>query len=326
MSLASRIEAFDRLSSRFSCRRPSRLISVYDIPKPAWESFLLAVKLYLCRSLPDRRTILDENQLLSEFISHWDRIGNITPNGLVVPKRYSVLEYNNLVRTFAELVDSLHIGDLISSWHIPMNVRIKTGEPEERNRNRRHETEAIHSDSWAGESAESVTIHIPLFGDAARNHLSLYDPPGNFQEEWLGPLPSYHDGDEIAKRYKKIAYQPKNGELLLIDFSTLHASTRLDGAQARVSIDTTFALRRGSKTKASAEVIHPWRLNERASHESLLGLGERQLFYFPDGNDQWRDVGKGFKHPSRLKILNLDGGRAAPAAKSVRKRRAPASA
>jgi len=303
MGLKERKEAFDALAKRSPCQRPSSLVCLYDLSEDALERLRAAVNLYMTRCLPVGRIPANEKELMQAFLENWENIPNITPNGMIVPKRPTILEYNIVVRTFAEIVDSFNIGDLILSWHVPLNVRFKTGEVNEGNLERHHPTEHIHSDSWAGESAESVTVHIPLFGDTERNCMVFYDPPEHFQEDWLGPLPSYKAGADIASRYQKMDVKVKRGQAVLADFSTLHSSSRFPGAKARVSIDTTFALKKRKSSKK--ETIHPWRVNERASHDTLLGLGATHLFVFPDSMKQQVDSRGGFRHPSHLEIVNL---------------------
>ncbi len=304
MSLEGRVEAFDRLCSRFECQRPSRLIGVHRIEPLAFDRLRAAAAIYMSKCLPERRVILEEEELLRQFELQARETKNITPNGMIVPKRNTVLEYNALARVFADIVGGLGVEDLIVSWHIPLNLRIKYGQVNEENLKRNFPTEQIHSDSWAGESSESVTTHIPIFGDVARNHLEFYEPPPTFQEDWLGPQAGYAAGAEVAEKYAKIDLLPERGCLYFIDFATLHASTRLPGAGPRVSIDTTFVLKK-PRSHDQPEKIHPWRENERASHRVLAGLGETHLFLFPDNLEQQVDVSGGFKHPTRLEIVKL---------------------
>ena len=71
-----------------------------------------------------------------------------------------------------------------------------------------------------------------------------------------------------------------------------------------VSIDTTFHLKR-HKDGQNEEIIHPWRVEERANHSVLSGLGETHLFLFPDGLGQHVDSQGGFKHPTNLQVIDL---------------------
>ena len=230
-----------------------------------------------------------------------EKCDRVTPNGMIVPKGDSALEYNILVLEFVRLVDTLGFGDLIRSWHVPLNVRVKWGEPTPGNLQRAHPTEFPHSDSWAGESSESVTVHLPLFGDVNRNYVTMFQPPEEFEESWLGPRGTYKEGaEEVAAKYTPVQYRPWIGGLVLMDFATLHASHRAPGARARISIDTTFVL----KKEEEKETIHPWRVGERASHAALLRLGEKCFMRFPSASVEHVDV-LPFQHPANLTMKDL---------------------
>lgn len=305
MSLEKRVEGFDIFQTRFEHDRVGKLLVSHKIREDLFKKLQTAASLYISKSFSGDQFVRDEAELLFMLDKEYKNISNITPNGMIVPKRYNVLEYNLLVRSFSSIIDSLNIGDLISSWHIPLNLRYKQGEVNQENMLRHHPTEHIHSDSWAGESSESVTVHIPVFGDSERNHVAFYDPPQNFDEKWLGALPSYKDGEEISKKYTKVDFVPQKGSILLADFAGLHASTRFPEAQSRISIDTTFVLKRPGDNR-SPEKIHHWRENERASQQTLSSLGNKKLFFFPDDDNSYVDSEGGFKHPTNLHILDLE--------------------
>lgn len=289
--LDRRIEAFNPFGTGFD--RITPLTFCWRIPERRFCELQAAVFEFLGgRSVSD----LDRDRATDQ---------NITPNGLVVPKRDRVLEYNLVVRRFAEIINAMGIGHLIESWHVPLNVRVKYGEFDASNLDRDHPTEHLHSDSWAGESAESVTVHIPLFGDITHNRVAMAYPPFDFEESWLGPRATYAEGSQdIAHRYQPIDFTTPRGSLMLMDFATLHASTLAEGAGTRVSIDTTFVLR---KPGSEQEVLHPWRAEERISHKVLSGIGETHLLYFPDGPEQRVDSRGGFKHPTNLRLMRIDG-------------------
>jgi hypothetical protein len=310
MSLQSRIERFSQMKAQFAGVADYPLIAVHRIRPDLFERLEHAICVFMSRCLPDGRLAVDEETVMAEFrrVRSIDRglIRNCTPNGMLVPKNHTILEYNAVVAAYAAIIDSLQIGPFVSSWHVPLNVRYKDGEILEENMARHHPTEHIHSDSWAGESPASVTTILPILGDAARNCVRFYAPPPDFEESWLGPLPSYRDGAHIASRYTPLDIPFEKGYVYLADFGTLHASTRLPGAEPRVSIDTTFAMRCPSDEEAEAEIKMPtWRKEERATQQDLLEIGRRKLFFFPDSVDQQVDSEGGFKHPTTLRLVSL---------------------
>ena len=301
MGLQDRINNFDILSSRFKTDRPTDLIISHKIEDSLFKKFQMATCLYVSKSIGENCFIEEENKLIQELDKHYESISNITPNGIIVPKKHSIIEYNLLVSSFMSIINSLNINDLISSWHVPLNLRCKQGHVNENNMKRHHPTEHIHSDSWAGESSKSITMMLPIFGDTEKNNVCFYHPPDTFEEEWLGPLPTYVAGKEIAEKYSKIDFVAPKGNLIFSDFSTLHSSSRLKNAGTRLSIDTTFVL----KQKNSKEKIHEWRQEERAIPDKLSNLGSDTFLYFPDDNETWVDSQGGFKHPSNLQIMDL---------------------
>jgi hypothetical protein len=308
MSLEIRQQKFSLLEKQFKCERPSPLFLIHKIDEELYESLRLATCIYMSKSMGLKRPLLTEEAVMEKFVELRESVQNMTPNGMLVPKRHLILEFNAVVKAFVDIIATLKIEQFISSWHVPLNVRFKDGEMAKENMGRKFATENIHSDSWAGESAESATIMIPLFGDLARNHMTFYEPPLNFEESWLGPKDSYADGEGIAAQYKKIDLQQQKGYLYLSDFATLHASSRLPGAGPRASIDTTFALKRLATENIGQEVIHPWRESERLDPKRFANIGLENLFLFPNRIGENVDSSKGFKHPTELQVIdfNLD--------------------
>ncbi len=286
-ALARRIEAFDVLADRFNIHdRVTPLTIVHPLTRARFGALHDAVFMFMGATPSD----YDKN-----LPPH------VTPNGMIVPKRNTVLEYNLVVRRFAQIMASIGFGDLVDSWHIPLNVRFKSSLVSEENMKRAHPTEHAHSDSWAGESSESVTVHIPVMGDWHDNYVRMFYPDDAFDDAWLGPRASYADGHDVLPHYKALDYVTELGSVAFMDFATLHASTRNPGCGPRVSIDTTFVL----KKRGMSEKIHKWRENERASDALLKGVGETHLFYFPDPPEAQVDTQGGFKHPTRLLIKTL---------------------
>ena len=300
--LEKRVESFSKMASSFEHNKVHDLIVVSDVADSDIERLETIVKMYMSKCLGLDTFISDEYELLYRFNKEYNSIKNITPNGLVVPKNNTILEYNLLSQCFYNIIRKLKIDEYVTSWHIPLNLRVKLSEPIAENMVRPYNTEAIHSDSFAGESSESVTIMLPIFGDTDNNCLEFYTPPDNFKEEWLGPKESYAAGNVVAEQYDKVDFTGKKRTLIILDFSTLHNSHRKPGCGMRVSIDTTFALKRNK----SVEVIHPWREDERATVEVVNNLGKDFLFVFPDDVDQHVSNEGGHKHPTNLNLVELN--------------------
>jgi len=303
-ALARRIAAFLELAQRFKHSAPSLLMAVHTIDKDLMECLRYAVATYMSRSMPFDTLFLDEQNLIDAYEKHEQNILTLTPNGMIVPKRNTTLEFNGVIKAFMQIINSMNFSDVIGSWHIPLNVRIKFGRALQKNIKRARASENIHSDSWAGISAESATISIPLFGDTDGNWVQYYHPPPVFQEDWLGALTSYSEGAEIAAQYRPIDFVTPKGSINISDVSVLHASSRSPGCGTRVSLETTFVFKK-PWLREKVEVIHPWRKTERISPEVMSLIGEKYMLVFYDAPADKVYSKGGFKHPTNLKVVRI---------------------
>lgn len=297
-ALEKREISFARIVSTLM-HRPTPLACCVLIPPLEFKLLRQAVLRYLEQSLP----ISSSTDVLHRLVRDRDQILTITPGGIVVPKRNSVLEYNLVARTFAEIVGGM-IGPLIGSWHIPPNVRVKYEDIPPKQLTRARPSERPHSDAWAGESPQSVTVHIPLFGDTVGNYVRIYAPPRDFEESWLVPLDS-DDVEEVAQyetelasRYSLVNFKCPLGSALFLDAALMHASTRLLPCSVRVSIEAPFVWFDAEQK--------PWlsRANEHAPPSVLLGLGATHLLYFGDDQKVHRQT-TSLQHVANLRVVRL---------------------
>lgn len=304
-----RIAGFEVLSK--GERIPSYLAASHRIPSVLFSRLQTVVLLYVSRSLvpteDDWLAKLDRDYwIIRQLDAQRDSIQTITPGGIVVPKRNSVLEYNLVVRVIAEIAEVLGIGDLIGSWHVPPNVRVKFAEMAPGHMDRVRPSERPHSDAWAGEHPESITVHIPVFGDTSNNYVQLYEPPDNFDESWLEPCQSLDPQDILEyetkhfPEYRKVGSVTAKGDILFIDNAMLHATARHRLCGTRISVEVPFLW------KTATERPDCWRAGEHAPHEVLLNAGEKYLFYFPDAPEQRVDSNNASKHPSNMRLIDLD--------------------
>ena len=111
MSLKNRIKLFDDITSNLECSRPSPLILSYKIPDNDWEHMKHTAAVYMSKCIPGNPLILDEEELLQTFHEKQKEILNVTPNGMIVSKRHTVLEYNSMIQAFAKVINGLGIAD-----------------------------------------------------------------------------------------------------------------------------------------------------------------------------------------------------------------------
>lgn len=298
--------ALDRRKRRFGERvglSESGLIRTVEIPLPLYDRLRDAVRAYVLRSLPPHVLRWADPSVELERCRHL--VKTVSVGGIVVPKRDSVLEYNAVARAFAEIGDAV-CGEWIGAWHVPPNVRVKFPEVTAEQLARPRPSERPHSDAWAGEHPDSVTLHVPLFGDWRRNYVSAYLPPDDFEESWLDPCSS-NDPDHVRVyetglcnkwgRFKHGEPTP-HGHALLMDASVLHASHRELKCGVRLSIEAPFVW-------CDAPERAVMRKDEHLDHLAMLGLGETHLMYFEDAPGVVRQTDS-TKHSAKMRVIELD--------------------
>jgi hypothetical protein len=302
-ALKSRIERFDLLCRRFPGERPTPLMAAHRLEAHAFARLQWAARLFLSRVLRSPEPILEEEEIVEQFSRRREEIRNVTPTGMILPKNYSILEFNVLMREFYQAMGTLGIDDLIEVWQIPMHIRIKYPEARRENLDRpRHAPEELHCDSWSGYSTHGVTVLIPLLGDIEGNRVAFYRPRGGIDETWLGPAVRKERPD-LAPHYQEVPYGARRGEIQLFDAATLHATHRTPGCGIRFSIDNILVPR--LRPEGSMEVIEAARRQEQLSHRELLEIGTARIFCFPDRDDQFKDTQEGAVDPTTFSSVRL---------------------
>jgi len=311
--LQNRINRFDNLCSTLECFRPTPLSAIVDIEDTTFENLKTTAKIYLSKVLKSNNINLSSDEIVKKFNDQRETIPNVTPTGMILPKKYSTIEYNLLMRTFYDTVSStLKIDDKINHWHIPMHIRVKYPESIKTELQRpRHAPEHIHMDSWSSYSSFGVTCIIPLFGDLIKNSLDFWELTGEtYKESWITPPIKSDEFDwekqkEIAKNYKKVEYERKPKQMFLFDASTVHATHREKGCGTRFSIDNIF-IPKVSVEEKKYEKVSKERQLETRTHSKLLTIGEKELFTFPDDDNIIRDTKGGSMDPINWEILTIN--------------------
>jgi len=319
--LEYRKKLMDEMCKSFDHKRIHDFILTFKIDKKVFYDFQLAIKLYILRSFPVacnvkmEKIVSDDDYFIKTIEDNYDKLLNVTPNGIVVPKNENYIEYNGIVKRWYSIFNNINLDQFINTWHVPLNVRIKLGRTNEKfeqkyneNNKRHHPTETIHSDAWAGESSESISTMLPLFGDIENNNVKYFIPKksswNKFSNNWLNYFSTYDEGlKQCIEHYEEYADKIYElGVMVLADFSTLHQTHRPENAGTRISIDTTFHRKR----EKSMEILHNFRQEERMSPQIMNQIGYSKIMYFPMHMNEKVDSKGGFKHPSYFELKNFD--------------------
>ena len=310
MSLKIRKLYLKNLSKKFKSKKINDLMYEIKIPNNLFHNIQIAAINYISRCFNDNETIISEKDLIKKILSKHKKLNNLTPNGIIVPKIESSLEFNNLLKCYIQILKFLNIENSIEKFHFPPNLRMKLPNIKKSHMKRNHPTELMHSDTWTGANPNWCAVHLFLLGDIARNNIRYAEPPKYFSEDWLKPLNKSKDGKKISKEFKIINYTPKKGYMIIADATIIHQSHRKKNAGIRISLDTGFDLKMDKlksfkKIKINNYNVKKIRDSETVSKNDFIQIGKKTYFHFPDSfKDQVFNKG-GFKHPSNPKLIRL---------------------
>ena len=221
------------------------------------------------------------------FAPYFNKRGvtNPSPNGILSPERNSSLEYNLLVRNIVAIVDYIGVGDLIDSWSVPMYVRFK-GKLSQHDNPVGFQSELPHVDPWSGEQPAGHRLSMYLTGDVENNYVDLFDPPDNFDESWLAPLPSYEAGQHLVEHFRKVEHTPELNTIYIADMCMVHQTVRKYDCDGRISLDVSFLMKGAPLVDVQPTSPSQKSHKARMSHEQLRKCGTEFLFWF-DSEHNW---------------------------------------
>ena len=109
MSLEIRKKNIEKISKRFRCNKITDLFLEIKLPENLAKNLAIAAMKYIANSIDYQNTILNEKKLLKKLIAKRKNMKNITPNGIIVPKREISLDFNFLVKSYVDVIKFLDI-------------------------------------------------------------------------------------------------------------------------------------------------------------------------------------------------------------------------
>ncbi|MDA9689856.1 hypothetical protein N9V13_05545 [Betaproteobacteria bacterium] len=261
------------------------LILEYRVPEKLMERMLISAKSYVYRCLQAQ---LNSNEGLScsmNLDNFRDSRTNITPNGACVPKEEFQFLYNDVLKTWFEIFQTMIEPNeqILKLVRVTPNIRIKFGRELSDNIDRGLNTQLPHSDAWV-EGPWGFNVFAPLFGDCANNTLRYFKlPNGPLPNSFFSPAPSY-EGKQIllGDFLEDETFVPKAGHVYISDYAVVHKTWRSPGCAARVSIDTTLM--------AGDHDVHPDRRSEYLS--AIPEIGKKYFFQVIRSENEERAPGK----------------------------------
>jgi hypothetical protein len=239
------------------------------IPQNLFEEFKLKCHEYLVASL--KLNSGKTYQITEDFIDLFEEeilsLPNMTPNGLILPKKEILDEYNSLHRVAVKIFNTFNLNDKVSSIHAPINIRVISGKRSEKDLRPRASSK-MHSDIWAGEFSNTTMIFFSALGDIVNNGVEFYEPDASFLN-FCKPLNDYLEGAELEKTSKKYDCGMRDGYAYFTDPFLLHRTIKKT-PKLRLSIDFRFVPNISCPSDIEIET-------ER--HKNYISL------------DEWREIG-----------------------------------
>ena len=200
---------------------------------------------------------------------------NITPNGLLLPKIEVLNSINFLNKAVFALMEFLQLKGQCDIA-CPVNLRLNFGIDRSPAASARPKSSTFwHTDLWAGQNANEIMVHTPIFGDFKRNGIAAALPPAGFFPDFVKTLPSYEDGLPITADLDAVAHQltMKVGRSYIFDSFLLH-KTVTEGEGMRGIISFPIKLKRKVKSDV---YVNPLRDAEYQSYAAWAKMGTETM-------------------------------------------------
>ena len=102
------------LSKKFKSTKINVLMYEIKIPNNLFYNIQNAAINYISRSFNDNETIISEKDLIKKILSKRNKLKNLTPNGIIVPKIENSLEFNNLLKCYVQILKFLNTSNKIN--------------------------------------------------------------------------------------------------------------------------------------------------------------------------------------------------------------------
>ena len=121
MSLNQRRAVFNNLIKycNGNVRKINDLMIEIKIPKKFLKTLKQNTINYVSKSFNDNKKINNEDKLIMKINNKNYLIKNMTPNGLLMPKKENAEAFNNILKSYAAIIKFLGIKTLVDKFHFP---------------------------------------------------------------------------------------------------------------------------------------------------------------------------------------------------------------
>lgn len=214
------------------------LVKTFHLEAHEVEEIKFAALTYLWHSASSagcRLSIPTSDEWFLENAKVINSLPNVTPNGLILPKRETIVSYNFVHMITAKVTQRYFNERKIAAIHSPINIRLVDGTPNPSIDSRPRSSVKLHSDIWAAEPSNSMAVFLPIIGDIASTSVEFSEPE-DLSADLQRPLEDFAVGSEAARIARIYPFAFVKNHMVTMDSFCLHRTIKL-GARFRLSID-----------------------------------------------------------------------------------------
>lgn len=244
MELTDRIDRLNQLFAGVVTTRDFPLLKEVPVSEQSFRRIAYATSAYILDAIINWYEEFEDTNLDEGFLErNLERIlglPNITPNGLILPKRQTALSYNSLHKAVTQWFKALGISHHISRAQ-SLNVRLVSGTSDSWRDEREYSARKVHSDVWGDQPANMLNIFLPISGDFERSGVIFYETQ-DFPENLIGPIEDYSEGAALAESAQIYDARFGDRKCLVADALCLHR-TMPSGGGPRLSLEFRVLLK-----------------------------------------------------------------------------------
>lgn len=242
MNIKDRVDRIGAICNHLSKEEDFPLLKAVKLKESHFNQLKYAAQVYLWESLLAAHANVcfltqQSDELLSTHLTDILNLPNVTPNGLILPKRENFLSFNIIQKVVISIFKDLALEQWVDKVHVPANVRVVSNRKEQYY-NRPRATTKLHVDVWAAEPAHAIILFIPLFGDFLKTGVEFFEIK-DFPADLIKPLNDYSEGAHLQDQATQYAVVLRPGNIYFSDSLLLHR-TITRGGGPRLSIDFRF--------------------------------------------------------------------------------------
>ena len=228
-----RLKIYDQVKSKLKISEDFDVVFNIKLDKKSLNELKKVTKIYVskCLELQYEKKFKIRKDFLYSYKNEIYKLTNITPNGVVRPKKETIKFYFKIQSVLKKILKKNKLLDFVEFIEFP-EVRIVKPMHEKYQKNRPFATSKPHSDAWAGHPADGRT-NIFIDGDV-KNTL-IYYLPINPKPSILTKKNNYNQKIKTFDGVKKLTNM-KDGLFYYFDMLCVH-HTKNDKCKPRMSID-----------------------------------------------------------------------------------------